>query len=90
MISNLINFHYLIWLRVIEVLYILFYYKVYIVSIYHSTYITHRYCISTMVKRLSSPNHLGCDLEKNLKIFIRIQRAHGSVHVFGIRESGPP
>lgn len=41
--------------------------------------------MSTVVKRLSSSNYLECDLERNLKILLRIQRAHGSTHIFTVR-----
>lgn len=45
--------------------------------------------MGTLVKGPSSPNHLGCGFEKNLKSFVRFQRAHGSAHVFTIRVSSP-
>lgn len=85
MISSLINFHYLTYLRVTKVLCTLSWYEVYIICIYCSIFTT-RSCISTIVKRLSSSNHLGCDSERNLKIFVRIQRVHCSAHpdIFGL------
>lgn len=45
--------------------------------------------MATSIKGSTSPNHLGCGLERNLKGLMRFQRAHASVHVFTVGVSSP-
>lgn len=60
-----------------------------IACIYHDIYTTHRCSIATLTKGPNLPNHLGCGLERNLKSFMRFQRAHGSAHVFTVGVNSP-
>lgn len=59
-----------------------------IAYIYHGIY-THRCCIATVIKGPTSPSHLGCGLERDLKSFMRFQRARVSAHVLTVGVSSP-